>query len=54
MTSFKNTLTCQFVEEFAEVVAPFFPKVAKVNDVEKNEGDDNNGIVGRAIFVDIF
>lgn len=36
------------------MVAPFFPKIPKVNDIEKNEGDGNNGVVGRSIFVDIF
>ncbi len=44
----------EFAKEGAEAIVPFFPKITKVNNIEKNEGDSNNGIVSRTIFIDIF
>lgn len=44
----------EFVEEGAEMVAPFFPEVVEVDDVEEKEDNDNNGVVGGAVAVNIF
>lgn len=35
------------------MTAPFFPEVVEINDVKKNEGNDDDRVIRRAVSVDV-